>query len=68
MRQGARNAEIASRLFVSEKTVHHHVSAILRKLGVSNRREATAEAARLGLPATGGEGEPTYINSRSCCT
>jgi DNA-binding CsgD family transcriptional regulator len=47
--QGLRNAEIASRLFLSEKTVGHHVSAILRKLSVRTRTEASAEAARLGL-------------------
>ena len=46
---GLRNAEIADRLFLSEKTVDHHVSAILRKLGVSTRGRAAAEAARLGL-------------------
>jgi DNA-binding NarL/FixJ family response regulator len=27
-------------LYLSEKTVHHHVSAILRKLGVSSRAQA----------------------------
>ena len=47
--QGLRNADIAERLVVAEKTVHHHVSAILRKLGVRTRREAGAEAVRLGL-------------------
>lgn len=47
--QGLRNAEIAGRLFVSEKTVDHHVSAILRKLGVKTRVQASAEAARLGI-------------------
>jgi ATP/maltotriose-dependent transcriptional regulator MalT len=47
--QGLRNAQIADRLVVSQKTVEHHVSAILRKLGVSTRGEAGAEAARLML-------------------
>jgi DNA-binding CsgD family transcriptional regulator/tetratricopeptide (TPR) repeat protein len=47
--QGLRNAQIAERLFLSEKTVGHHVSAILRKLRVSTRGEASAEAVRLGL-------------------
>jgi DNA-binding NarL/FixJ family response regulator len=43
------NAEIARRLYVSEKTVGHHVSAVLRKLGVASRTSAAAEAVRLGL-------------------
>jgi DNA-binding CsgD family transcriptional regulator len=47
--EGLRNAEIASRLIVSPKTVDHHVSAVLRKLSVKTRGEAGAEAARLGL-------------------
>jgi DNA-binding NarL/FixJ family response regulator len=47
--QGLRNAEIAARLVVSEKTVDHHVSAILRKLNVRTRAEAGAEAVSLGL-------------------
>jgi DNA-binding NarL/FixJ family response regulator len=47
--QGLRNADIAERLFVSKKTVDHHVSAILRKLGVRTRIEASAAAVRLGL-------------------
>jgi DNA-binding CsgD family transcriptional regulator/tetratricopeptide (TPR) repeat protein len=49
--QGLRNAEIAKRLFLSEKTVGHHVSAILRKLDVRTRGEASAEAGRLGIAA-----------------
>jgi DNA-binding CsgD family transcriptional regulator len=46
---GIRNVDIAERLVLSPKTVEHHVSAILRKLGVANRDAAAAEATRLGL-------------------
>jgi hypothetical protein len=48
-RRHPRNHEIAARLYVSENTVHHHVSAILRKLSVPTRGQAAAEAARLGI-------------------
>jgi DNA-binding NarL/FixJ family response regulator len=40
-----RNADIAARLHIAEKTVDHHVSAILAKLGVRSRREAAQVAA-----------------------
>jgi len=46
---GLTNAEIAARSVVSVRTVDHHVSAVLEKLGVSGRRDAAAAAARLGL-------------------
>jgi DNA-binding CsgD family transcriptional regulator/tetratricopeptide (TPR) repeat protein len=38
--EGLRNAEIAERLVITEKTVGHHVSAILAKLGVRSRYDA----------------------------
>ena len=47
--QGLRDADIAQRLYLSEKTVGHHVSAILRKLNVRTRGQAAAEAIQLGL-------------------
>jgi DNA-binding CsgD family transcriptional regulator/tetratricopeptide (TPR) repeat protein len=43
---GLRNSAIARRLFVSTKTIDHHVSAILTKLGVQSRAEAIAMAHR----------------------
>jgi DNA-binding CsgD family transcriptional regulator len=46
---GLRNAEIAAQLVVSPRTVDHHVSAIMRKLGAQSRGGAIAAAVRLGL-------------------
>jgi DNA-binding CsgD family transcriptional regulator/tetratricopeptide (TPR) repeat protein len=48
---GLSYAEVAERLVLSEKTVGHHVSAVLRKLGEPTRSRAVAAALRLGLVA-----------------
>jgi DNA-binding CsgD family transcriptional regulator/tetratricopeptide (TPR) repeat protein len=47
--EGQSNEEISATLFISVRTVEHHVSAILSKLGASTRKGATKEARRLGL-------------------
>ena len=46
---GHSNAEIAAKLVLSARTVDHHVSAVLAKLGAPTRGAAAAQAARLGL-------------------
>lgn len=46
---GKRNKDIGEALFISEKTVKNHVSAILWKLQVNSRAEAALLAARQGL-------------------
>jgi len=48
---GRTYAEIASELFISDKTVSVHVTNILRKTGTSSSRELAALAIRLGQPS-----------------
>ncbi len=47
--EGVSTTDIAEQLYLAPKTVRHHVSAILAKLGVETRLEAVRAAAKLGL-------------------
>jgi len=57
--QGLRNRQIAQRLFLSEKTVRNHISAILGKLHANDRTEAALIAARHGLGRTPKDSGPS---------
>jgi hypothetical protein len=46
---GHTNVEIAAKLFISAKTVDHHVSAVLAKLGTPTREAAAAHRVPLGM-------------------
>jgi DNA-binding CsgD family transcriptional regulator len=66
--QGISNTEIATRLFISPKTVETHIGSLVSKTGQTGRRELVAHAARLvpveiplaGLPRS------LYTNSYHC--
>ncbi len=54
--EGLTNREIGGKLFLSERTINHHVSDILSKLGLSRRMEAAGFAIRRAdqkLPGSG---------------
>ncbi len=49
LKESLQNKEIASRLFISAKTVDHHITSILFKLDVNSRSKAVSEALRLQI-------------------
>ena len=55
--QGLSNAEIAQQLIVGRETVKTHLSNVYAKVGVANRTQLAADAAKRGI--TPAEGNPT---------
>jgi DNA-binding NarL/FixJ family response regulator len=49
LKGGTQNKEIAAALFISAKTVDHHISSILFKLSTPSRSRAVEAAIRLGI-------------------
>ena len=47
--EGFQNSQIANHLFVSVRTVDHHIEAVLRKLGARTRADARAKVSALGI-------------------
>jgi DNA-binding NarL/FixJ family response regulator len=58
--RGQANKEIASALFVEERTVKSHVSSVLGKLGVKSRTQAALHAIRTGLVTVDDLGEESW--------
>ena len=49
MKEELHNREIAAQLYISAKTVEHHISSILFKLDANSRSKAVTEAVRMGI-------------------
>ncbi len=49
LKEELQNKEIAAQLYISAKTVDHHISSILFKLDANTRSKAVTEAVRMGI-------------------
>jgi DNA-binding CsgD family transcriptional regulator len=49
LKEELQNKEIAAQLYISAKTVDHHISSILFKLDANTRSKAVTEATRIGI-------------------
>jgi DNA-binding CsgD family transcriptional regulator len=58
--EGLSNPQIATRMFISRRTVATHLTSIFRKLGISSRAELAAHAARRHDPAEGEEASRSW--------
>ena len=63
--EGLTNAEIAAALVISRRTVDHHVSAVLARLGAANRVEAASLARARGFTTQDGQVQRPKIGSSS---
>ena len=61
--QRLRNREIADRLFISVRTVESHISALLRKLAVTDRAALVEVGAEVGRAAQSGTALPAPLTS-----
>jgi len=53
LERGLTNAQIGDELFLSPKTVEHHVGALLARLDAADRAEAVRRAREIGLLGSG---------------